>query len=697
MKMLCREGKSGCGRAKIPLSFFFLFFFNTLNAQVPLNGFCEVSSFETSKEYNNLFVSDINFDDCEDILLYDKISNSLLFHLSTVKKSFSQPIKKFFYFPISKIEEIGREKEKRIFLFLSRKEKLIGLASISKNEKIRLLDIISYKSTPSDFSIKRNSSGKVTEAIIYGEPFEGIALLKIEDSKISERRIFKDNVFKSAVWIDLNYDGIEDIAAYDIFGGELLLLINDGEDNYRLERRVKPKGRARELKCVDWNGNGFNDLFFSSDDGFEIFFGDSVSSFTNKNIFKTDHAPKKSAVSDFNNDGKPDVSWIEERNDGISFIFSKNDSSYSTPQKYFHGKIFADIKDSKSETDNSLFLLTKNGKVFKIKNITGKEKHKMILASGNPLLLGRFKTNRYNDLSLAYFDSLSGSVNLLMSNMDVFNDAFRFPAAKNHSEFKAFFTSDSIRTFLLFSKGEKLIEVFRFNIYNYSVSSFEIYSDYNLYDAIAVDSFHGDYLLTLTKEENAVKVNKYELNGRKFVLRENIFSENETLDALISFRKKVFVYYLKEKNDSLFLHKKTIGNGDFENEPVNLGLSGSFVPRLYLIASRKEDYPAIVNNDKRSVDILFKEKVKRFQIPEELSLPPKSVKSFYFMGFNYLFIVPQNGATMFEAQFDSRMNFLGGKNFIESESVIDYFSAEFMKFPYLFYINENNEIKFKKI
>jgi len=696
MKMLCKEGKSGCGLAKIPLSFFFLFFFNTLFSQVPVNGFCKVSAFGTERGFNNLILTDINFDKKEDVILFDKTSNSLLFHLSTVKNNFTQPIKKFFYFPISKIEEIGHENEKRIFLFLSRKEKLIGLASISKNEKIRLLDIVSYKSTPSSFSIKKDSSGKAVEAIIYGEPFEGISLLKIENDKISEKRIFKENVFKSAVWVDLDYDGIDDIAAYDIFDGELLLLINDGEDNYQLERHVKLGGKLRELKAIDWNGNGYNDLFFSDDDGFEILLGDSVSSFNRKELFKTALTPKKCSVSDFNNDGKPDIAWVEENKSGVFIYYSKSDSSYSKPQKYLSDEIFADIKDFSSNDKKTLFLLSKNGKVFQINNIEEPETQNMLLAEGNPVLLENFKTNRYNDMSLAYFDSLSGSINLLMSNLNIFNTAFQFPAAKNHSEFKMFFTSDSIRTFLLYSKGEKLIEIFRFNIYDYSVNSFKLYADKNICDALAVDSFNGDYLLLLTKENGSAEVVKYQPEGNKFIKQEKLLSEKNVIDATLSFRKFLEVSFLIEKSDSLLLQRKALTNNGIASESVSLGLANEFAPRLFLLNSRKKDYPVAINNDKGLIYFVINEKIKTVSLPKEISLPLKNIKSFYFMGFNYLFILSDNGNTLFEAQLDAKLNYLGNKKFIESETVIDYFGSEFMKFPYLFYINKNHEIKFKK-
>ncbi|NOX18772.1 MAG: VCBS repeat-containing protein, partial [Chlorobi bacterium] len=661
MKTLCTEGKNGCVRAEILLSLFFLLFSNALHSQVPINGFCNAAVFETSKEYNNLFLSDLNFDKKEDVVLYDKISNSLLFHLSTVTNTLSEPIKKFFYFPISKIEEIKNSKASRTFLFLSRKEKLIGLASIQKNLKIRLLDVVSYKSTPSNFSVKKSSDGKATEAIIYGEPFEGIALLEIEDSKISEKRIFPDNVFKSAVWIDLNYDGNKDIAAYDIFDNELLLLINDGEDNFRLERKIKLIDRLRDLKSVDWNGDGYGDLFYSSDDGFEVLLGDSVSSFTRKEFFKTVSASKECLVSDFNNDGKPDIAWIEETGGGIFFVFSKKDSSYSKPQKYFQGIKFADIKKSLFNYAPSIFLLTNDGRIFKISSIAEQTDVNRILAKGSPVLIERFKTNRYNETSLAYFDSLSGSVNLLMSNMEVFNVAFGFHAAKNHSEFRAFFTSDSIRTFILFSKGEKLFEVFRFNIYNYSVKSFEIYSDKNLLDAIATDSYRGDYLLTLSKENDVAEINKYKLNGNKFSPRETIFSKSDILDASLSLGKRAAVCYLSKKGDSLFLSKKFLSDEKTEIARVLPGAANSYVPRLFLLASRKTEYPAIVNKNRRTIDVVIDNKIKSVPLPDNVSLPLKNIKMFYFMGFNYLFILSKGGNALTEAQLDSKMNLLGDK------------------------------------
>ena len=99
-----------------------------------------------------LFITDFNDDLKNDIILFNKSENKITIHSSN-KLGYSNPEIKFFYFPISFIAEFGiNDNNDKQYLFISRKEQLAGLFSITKFGTLQLLNIIQFKSIPSKIS-----------------------------------------------------------------------------------------------------------------------------------------------------------------------------------------------------------------------------------------------------------------------------------------------------------------------------------------------------------------------------------------------------------------------------------------------------------------------------------------------------------------------------------------------------------------
>jgi hypothetical protein len=345
---------------------------NQILSQIFLNGFNQISKYSTFNNKLHIEPLDFNNDSFIDIFLYGSKNERITVHPGNSRFSFTRAIDKFFYYLISDFKEFNTiEGLDKNYIFISRKERLAGIVSFTKYGTLRLLNTLQFESYPSNLCIADIDNDGQKEALIFGNNFNGFSIISQNQFKLSQKKYFPNRIFSDAIFVDLDYDSFPEIVAIDELRKNLVFFSFDQTGKIREERELEIDHSSQNLVAADMDDDGFEDLLFSTTKGIQILKGDSVSSFTKRELIKLNSEPAEFLIADFNGDSQLDICYLSIAEGKISISFNQNKTLFNDPIELYQNDNLVDIKYFSNENKKILILLSKTGDLYTINNFDG--------------------------------------------------------------------------------------------------------------------------------------------------------------------------------------------------------------------------------------------------------------------------------------------------------------------------------------
>lgn len=664
---------------------------NSVSAQIELNNFGVTNKLKTHLGYTKFFVIDYNNDDQKDLFLFGNQEKSFVLHKGLKDSTFSEAVRKFFFFPIDDFKWLNKSATgDDYYIFASRNKRLVGLVSFTKSYSLQLLNTIQFDSYPSSIRITDfNKDGK-NEALIFGNNFNGLKLIRNEGYKLYSETLLEQSLFNDLVIMDFNQDENDDIILIDVLNNSIKFLENS-EDNYFVtSREINKEETILTIDGIDFDEDGFKDLIIGNEKGIEILEGDSVYSFSSSGSIKNEYPVDNFIISDFNTDNKFDLALINKSAGSLDITFNF-DSDMEKLEYPFAG--ISDFKILRKQDKSLLLSLSDNGYFKILSNINnyGKDFAFSAGSSANKITLYNSETNSPN---LVFNTSIDNYVSLLniTSNAEI-KTLYQTQLLQNYSEFAC---TQDMQTIIGFDLGSRLLEFVSVNKNRdkelMRLQSF-VYTEFPIMNLV-VDSENVIQILEREKKElyNSL-IKKVDGNYQNSV---HTLIDSNVVDAFI--KRNGNILYWKNKNQKLYF--KSFANGEYKNI-IEYALTDTSKIQTFIQGDKHSSliftYFKIGNTVK--FYILEKDKISEFALNEKKNVQlikgniqiftDSDDKKFLYAYNNELFEL-----NIFEIEKGKKL--LSHYNTFEGISINDYFIDRILGKSYLVYTSsENSSVNFK--
>ncbi|MCK9279755.1 MAG: VCBS repeat-containing protein [Melioribacteraceae bacterium] len=494
MKKLLKEEKIDFRHGvKSKLFAFFVLLNSLLSAQVPLNGFVNLSKADSKILSGKLFNLDYNLDGYRDLIVFDSGSNKY----SAIEGSSSNTNQKissrYSPYQISAIIPFNANEKSRSYYFVSRKSRVLGIASFNKSGSINLRTTLKIESFPNFIDAADIDDDGVSEILTSGILENGLRTYKLIRNRIVLNQEISDRTFFKALFIDLDYDGYPDIAALDSKRRNLTFFYNDGTGNYYEYRSKSLSYAVNNFISEDIDFDNFTELIASNDNGFEILKGDSVSSFEKKIFITTKTSPEKFIVADFNSNGYNDFAYLDSSG-SMYLIFSDNGGKYFPPIEYLSKENVINLESFIDRRGNNLSALSGQGMIFNYSSIKSMKKEFNISFGINPdkLCFFNYSNDRYSDLMI-YDKTKQKAITILSDLSGIPNEYNEFLTASSHTKIKCDDLHSTSKTFYFYSDGGREIEILKINFRKGKTERKIIYTSIPIRDLFISRDMSKDY------------------------------------------------------------------------------------------------------------------------------------------------------------------------------------------------------------
>ncbi len=750
------EDNKGSKLVKILCNFLLFFFFSISISlsQVKVSGFYFSNSYKTFKDYSVVYQTDFNKDSVPDIILFNGNGNNVVIHEANKDGTFAEAKTKFFFFPITALSLFEKNKTKTpIYIFVSRKERLAGLASFTKYGTLKLLNIARFNTYPSKVIVADlNNDGK-NEALIFGNTFAGITMLRENNFRIKDTSITSEGSYSDAAFIDLDYDGYYDFAATNMLHNSIDFFYNDGNNSFVKERQLILQNPIANLKTVNFNNDIFDDLIYTSADSFHVLLGDSVSSFNNSVVVPADDNIFNFEVGDFNSDKLQDIIYIGNKKSVVKIIFGAADSTFSEPILFYHHKDLSNMYYAVNGEKKNLLILSSDGHLFNFTNSFALSDSFNLAFSGAPSKLSWKVYPQNKIVELSFIDNYDQKYKSFIGNNSSFLNYNEAPISEGFSNIEIlnsvdilnvdlFLNFDSLKnshkptgreglssllrkdvkskirkpipklskiaSTLFFNRGEQLIEFLHRNFKT------QLYTKHPIMDAkpFYFNDVKNPSILTVTSGDSLAFVSLFNYRDSSYdeIVADTL--DKNVVSAQIVIGKNPEVFYWKHNDDSLYyLHKNVVTaktnkiySAEIQKDSVNQSLTtvklfenDMFPTSKPISLIKQKDYFLIIirNHEKTQFVKLSKEnvgnKIKNIN----------QIKYFYDdeLRQKVFFILANDSTSIFKLDLDKKFTLLSLSKSIESSKIYDYFVTKlFDKFDYLVYSSgKASYIKFLRI
>lgn len=684
----------------------FLFFWTpSFFAQVPINGFCKLNEFSVKPNYTSIVAVDYNSDGYRDLVLYNPTLNNYSTLTADSRTSFGKPSEKYSSFSLAKIHSYTSDKSGKKFLALSRKTREAGIVAFTRGGILNLTSKIKFDGFVSTIDVGKAEEGFATNVICAGAGIDGLILAKEKNKRLTEAERIKGKIFSDAVFIDLNYDGFEDIAAVDLVSNAIVFYNNDETGNFEETRSIGLGSEVIEFRSLDFNSDRFTDIAYLKNNNLEILLGDSVSSFQKRLHFNAEQGVSKYSVLDFNGDGFNDVAFINKDGNKLFISFAKGSNSFYAPVCYINKQNLSDITSYVDRGGRKLAVVSTNGIVSLISSLSMHDENFSLALNEGAATLRVFDYNRDGFKELAFIDSGSNTFKIgLSERRNLLRTYFSFNLSTNPNRLIIDDSKKNVTTFICYRNGEKAIELLRYNFENNRLSKQVIYAT----DPIREVKFSSDRLkdritvCALTLQNKILSLQEFEIRNFRSRAAEKRQVAANVEDATFNFSVYKDIYALIRFGRNVDLVKIVFDKKEIERRPrltfeipEDETVESKMVSVDELIG-RTKPAAALLSFNKKSVLYFFRKgKNIRMEIKERLqtSLPIKYITE---------------GEKVFFLTYSEQANKIWEINPaaksakaiapIETKELNDYFVATFHgKNKYLFYSSGNtNSITIKK-
>ena len=599
----------------------YIFLFSLLIActdiygQQPLNGFCSYRKIQVKPAFGKIFTFDFDNDNQTDFLLFNPLNNNVAFQKNNPSENKITSLARSSVIAITDLKPVIQLRRKELLYFaISQKDRKAALLSISKGGGISIRMQYKFDSYPSSLSVADMNGDGNSEAVVCGNNFKGISLFLLKN-KLEEINIVRDGVFSSVQFIDLNYDGFPDIAAYEARKNCIYLFINDQNGNFRKMRSLKFDPSVRSFKTADVNSDGYMDLVLLKNKGINILEGDSVSSFRKNYFIHTPVAPDEITVDDYNGDGMNDLAYMNKSSGELFLQINKGNSSYYYSILLLKKSGYSDMKSFRDSFLKRIVLLNPDGELYVFSKFDLKRDFEKLSAFGEASALASFENRNPDRKDLCVVDNYQKA--LIVLSGEPGNPVSKYYSVRTSAPFSKVAIDDSRwneKTFFLYSPSGNLIEIIKYNFDNLKIEKNTLYVKGGIIDLKLRPSGESNYpniYILSNRSEPSYSIYQFKSyhyseissgkSGRTFI--DAAITSNDTL-SLFSwsksnygseysyssfgmFPKDKFLYkYDNKLQDAFGLYTQTFPVSN-KNEYINFSLisNGSDVGRYFI---RKE-------------------------------------------------------------------------------------------------------------
>jgi len=561
-----KEGKPGLkiGLKTTSILFFFFFLSKEICPQIPINGFCQFNSFSIDKGFNSIFPLNYNNDSYTDLLIYNTNLKDIVSLAGEKNGSFVKSGTFKVPFQITSIKSL-KDKDGKLkrYAFISRQNMRAGVYSFTSGGRAYLTSSVKFNSYPENISLADVNKNGNEEFLISGHSFDGLSVLSQSEGTLKEKKVVTKTNFSDAVFADLSNDGYPDIAAFDIIKNSLVFFYNEGENKFKPVRTINTYQPIHSLHAVDINLDNYPDILYSEGKSINIIYGDFASAYNNKITINTRFYPDQIITGDFNHDGKIDIAYLNTKEGIMSIIFAKSDEGFYPETVYLKKEGLQSIIPYYSKFINGIASISSNGNVFTEKSLLSISGNVNISIGANPGALTFFDDGNNGINDICYIDNYNSSLDFIVRNSDGIPSTFySYPVFDNYSTILVDNVEPHVKSFYCFSRGKRLIEIFKIDFSQKKVEKNSIYSPGAIEDLKikrAGNSFDNIYIAFKKEEMLGLCIMEYRDYRYSMANYFDLASEVFCSDILTG-NEPGLIYWKKAQNGAT-LNKVSLTNG----------------------------------------------------------------------------------------------------------------------------------------
>jgi len=636
---------------------------------------------------------DFNKDGIDDIFLCGNNRKNFTLHQGKKDSTFAKAVKTFFLFPIDEIVFFTKSKKgEDYYIFISRNKRLVGLVSFTKKNTLQLLHKIKLDSYPSVMKIVDLNKDNKPEALIYGNNFNGLALVENKGFRLSLTKIVKDKIFTDALIYDFNQDGYEEIILVDMLNNSLNFYESTPNRQLQNVREIVLDEIITKAKILNYNDDDFFDIAIAKESGIEILQGDSVYSFSKTENLDYNFTINSFLFSDLDSDGSNDFLLFNKTDDKIIFEYDRiNDENNLV--FYFPG--LTDFNLQNNGNNKKLIALSKKGKLNIVSNLSQWGSSFDFYVGQKPTIIKTIKKKDKNNFGFAIYDEQDKSVNIiLIDSVGNFNSAIKIPFTNPVSNFVI---SNDLSTIIGYSEGDKLLEKISLSDFGKKRMKYFMYANYPISD-IKINNSANIFVAELDSGKLYSQV--FLQKGNSYLPEKPIFIDSSVVSTTLGEKFGEYFYWNKNKNKYSFFAKKndkskiilniknTDSNG-FQSFFINGETQNQQRAIVYVKNNSKEFVYFPKLKSKQKIEICKKNKTSRSTTEDYFFLKGKQNKLFYRN---------KIGNQIIELQHNKKKNKFEQTKIIKTNKIKNFIVEKIFGKTYLIYSNiDNGNITFQII
>ncbi|MBE2280885.1 MAG: VCBS repeat-containing protein [Ignavibacteriaceae bacterium] len=599
----------------------FLVLASNLKPQIPLNGFCNYSVDNSGTGYNILVDLTKPFEKIPRFVAFSELNGELTHFLIDKDATVTQKKRQFTPFNVAKAisSKFLTGGNSKIF-FITEKANHAGLIYFDDNGIYTGFLIETLESTPENISEGIVFKNKESVFLLSGVGYNGLTLLTPRDNGFTKKNILSGSAFSNAIFIDLNHNGFDDIAAYNLTAGNLEFYFNDGSGNFNLIRSIPGFSTVKNLIKVDFDKDGYNDFIITSGKNVTIFFGDPLTSYKKTITIELKQIIETIELADFNGDGNSDIAYFGLDRAAISIVLQKSPGLFFDEFKILKNGKYRNITTGQLNGSTFLASFTESGSLEIISKLNQIRDLKHLVFPGKPANLGVFNDESSQLPGIAYTDISEKSFNIILNNSKGIPEKFiRFQLQQHKKRFLVTGINSEQIAFIFYDFGDNAVELMRMNLKTLSINRNVYYLKGALREIkLGNNLTSGNAILNIIcRSKQGLIFSKLEISTNN--INEKSFQteiQNSVYTVAGNFND-FFVW--TSKKDSLVLKKVSFGLAGGSNQIISVATVLSQKLKCFTIPDIKSNTDAFISIEENKNNSLTFDKDK-FSVKRNSSL-----------------------------------------------------------------------------
>lgn len=680
-------------------------FCSTLSAQIPINGFCKLTKILAKNNYTSFSAIDYNLDGYRDLILFSPTQNNYCSIAADSRIGFKKPKENYSNFSITDIISYNSKKNEKKYLAISKKSKETGVVSFTRGGNYTVSSKHKFNGSSTTIDAGKVDDSSNPAMIFAGSGIDGLVITKLINGRNQEVDRIKGKMFSAAVFIDLNYDGYDDVVATDLTSNSIVFYNNDSFGSFEETRSIGLGSEIKHLNALEFNSDKFTDLVYIKNNKLEVFLGDSVSSFQNKIVINAPSAIEKYSILDYNGDGYNDIAFIDINKSKLSIMFAKSDNTFFEPITYVTSSNLCDIISYVDRNGRKLAALSSDGNVYVISTLSIQDDLFQLAASEKAISIQSFDYDHDKYKEFAFIDEGSHSLKIgLSERRNMMRTLYSINLSTKPEELVIDDSKKSSTIFICYKIGTREVEIIRYNFDKNKLEKQILYVN----DPVKEVKYITDRLkdifrvCVLTIKNKALFLQEFEI--RNFKVSGNTIKEvaRNVEDATFNYNIYKDIYAMIRFGNNVDLVKIVFDKKEIERIPkLTFQLSKDDIIDSHLLSintmvNRSKPAAALLTFKSKSVLYYFQnDRNGRIELKNKLVSNPKLE---YFVDDQNVsfYTLSMDKKNVFEVKLDTKSTKKIAR--IDENNINDYFITTLNgKNKSLVYIGgENNTITIKK-